>query len=159
MRDFQIWKTVSLGNHPSPDAYRAALDQEGIEFRRWGESSLLMMHLEETKGASIELVLLSFDDLGLKDVAEYSAICRTGQDLGLRLCPQEVGPALRLQYLDQPRGERVLVAMSAIVDHDAEGCAFCVGNEPWGARYLEGDSGSYNDLWSNDTLIAFSLRK
>jgi hypothetical protein len=43
-------------------------------------------------------------DLGCPEGAIYSEICRRAADAGLSLCPLELAPHLRLQYLDQPEG-------------------------------------------------------
>ena len=41
-------------------------------------------------------------------------ILKKGQEMGLQLCPAEVGPQLRLQYDDQPRDESLFIAMKPI---------------------------------------------
>lgn len=53
---------------------------------------------------SLETVELTVHDLGLPEGATLSGIFKRANELGLKLCPVELGPCLRLQYLDQPGG-------------------------------------------------------
>jgi hypothetical protein len=60
---------------------------------------------------------MSPDNLGFKNSALYVDICAKAVELGLELCPAEVGPALRLQYGGQTQSEWALfIAMEAIAD-------------------------------------------
>jgi len=53
---------------------------------------------------SLQTVELTVCDLGFPDGATTSQIFNRASDLGLELCPVELGPYLRLEYLDQPEG-------------------------------------------------------
>jgi hypothetical protein len=55
-------------------------------------------------GASVEV---SLHDIYARAVA-----------LGFELCPAEVGPTLRLNYLDQPLGEFLRIAMQSVSRYD-----------------------------------------
>ena len=64
----------------------------------------------------VDLVVLSPAELGL--TAEFVSlrdIYDRAEKLGLFLAPAEVGPALRLQYRDQPIGEFLHIGMKPIV--------------------------------------------
>ena len=50
----------------------------------------------------IEIVSLSVADLGFGDGASYGQLTTRALDLGLVECPLELGPHLRLQFIDQP---------------------------------------------------------
>lgn len=52
----------------------------------------------------IRTIEVSVADLGYPDGAIIANIFQRAGELGLCLCPLEVGPHLRLQYLDQPEG-------------------------------------------------------
>ena len=60
--------------------------------------------------------VVSVSELGFYRSAKYKDLCAKALELGLQLCPAEVGPALRLSYKDQPGGERLRIAMKAITD-------------------------------------------
>jgi hypothetical protein len=53
---------------------------------------------------TIETVDVSVLDLGFAQGATISLIYEASAALGLSLCPLEVGPHMRLQFLDQPEG-------------------------------------------------------
>lgn len=72
----------------------------------------------------IELVRLKVRDLGFKNDATTEEIYRRAEKLGLEVCPAEVGPNLRLQYMDQPTGEYFWIAMKQITDRDGSPSVF-----------------------------------
>ena len=53
---------------------------------------------------SVMIVELTVRNLGFRRYAAIAEIHGRAGDLGLGLCPLELGPYLRLQYLDQPEG-------------------------------------------------------
>lgn len=59
--------------------------------------------ISETRYA-VTTVELTVRDLGLPQGATIAEIHARAETLGLGLCPLELGPHLRLQYLDQPEG-------------------------------------------------------
>jgi hypothetical protein len=62
----------------------------------------------------VELVIVSAADLGFKKTATRKDIYARATELGLVLCPAEVGPQLRLQYPDQAKGEWLFIGMEPI---------------------------------------------
>lgn len=52
----------------------------------------------------LQTVELTVGDLGFPDGAPMGAIYGRANELGLELCPLELGPHLRLVFLDQPEG-------------------------------------------------------
>ena len=72
-------------------------------------------------------------ELGFDSSATTEEIYTRANELGLGLCPAEVGPQLRWQYSDQPKNKWLFVAMESIeisianfhvfgLMHDEEGC-------------------------------------
>jgi hypothetical protein len=53
---------------------------------------------------SIQTVELTVGDLGFPAGATTDQIFNRARELGLELCPIELGPYLRMEYLDQPEG-------------------------------------------------------
>lgn len=53
---------------------------------------------------TVEVVTLSVAELGFGDGATIDRIVERAASRGLGLCPMELGPHFRLQYLDQPEG-------------------------------------------------------
>jgi len=68
----------------------------------------------------IDLAVVSGADLGFTDSVPRVDIYARAQERGYGLCPPEVGPQLRLQYLDQPEGEHLLVGMEPIASSDCD---------------------------------------
>ncbi|MFD1848896.1 helicase [Oceanobacillus bengalensis] len=53
---------------------------------------------------TLKIVELAIRDLGFPRGATMPQIYKRANELGLELCPLELGPHLRLAYLDQPEG-------------------------------------------------------
>lgn len=52
----------------------------------------------------LEIVEITVDSLGFSKGTTIDRICERAVQLGMALCPLELGPHLRLQYRDQPEG-------------------------------------------------------
>ncbi|MHB8913452.1 MAG: hypothetical protein ACYC4I_00345 [Minisyncoccota bacterium] len=155
--EMPVWKTVKLGTCKTPDEYRKALKKAGRRIGDWGGAILgrISCSQEET---DFDLVALSVGDLGFKDGARYADICAKAIELGLELCPAEVGPALRLQYGDQPKGEWLHIAMEAITDRDGDFYIFRVEHDD-AELWIYGYYGHSVDVWSPGLRFVFGRRK
>jgi hypothetical protein len=81
----------------------------------------------------VDLVVLSVFELGFgKQGASLNDIYTRAKSLGFALCPPEVGPQLRLQYLEQPRGEVLHIAMEPIAKYDGHLVSLSLENGEWG---------------------------
>lgn len=79
-----------------------------------------------------------------------------GVKLGLKLCPPAVGPHLRLEYTDQPSGERLYVAMKPITASDGEPRIFVVAHDSAGLS-LDAARARPDDKWAPDDIFVFCL--
>lgn len=77
---------------------------------------------------SLKLVRLKVGDLGFpKDkYPTTDEIYKRIKELGLELCPPEVGPEYRLKYADQPMGEWVRIGMKQIAGRSGDPFVFSV---------------------------------
>ncbi len=156
-REFAVWKTVKLGLHKSPKDYRAAIKSAKMKIGDWGDDILGRITCLQEE-VDLDLVIMSVGDLGFKGSACYADICAKAVELGLELCPAEVGPALRLQYGDQPRDEWLRIAMEAITDRDGGRGLFCVGHGSDGF-WLDARNGHPGNVWIADIRFVFARRK
>ena len=155
--EMPVWKTVKLGTCKTPDEYRKALKKAGRRIGDWGNDILGRITCSKEE-VDLDLVVLSVGELGFKDGAHYADICAKAQELGLELCPAEVGPALRLQYGDQPKGEWLRIAMEAITDRDGRLSIFSVEHFG-GGLWLYGYYGHPVFVWDADRCFVFGRRK
>lgn len=118
-----------------------------------------------------QVVILSVADLGFPEGALTRELLGSAQDqdllgqpapftggigrqLGLELCMPDVGPALRLQYEDQPLGERIYVAMAPITTPDGDPRVFVIVNGPDGLS-LDAERARPADHWAPSDRFAF----
>ncbi len=99
-----VQRAIRVGGMSKPDLL-AELQLHGIEFN--DSARMLLAHdalLISDEVAVVETVELAVRDLGFADGATIAQIHERAADLGLSQCPLELGPFLRLQFLDQPEG-------------------------------------------------------
>jgi hypothetical protein len=97
--------------------------------------------LSKTKRA-LDLVVVTPADLGLEgENVAVAAVYARAELLGFALCPAEVGPELRLQYLDQPLREALHIAMRPIARYTGEPTTFALINGGTGLL-LTGNDGN-----------------
>lgn len=156
-----IFKTITLGVYESGKAYRRALAKAGFTIDDCANDILDKIQVSQTK-VQLDLVILSVAELGFKEAARYDAIYgydaiyAKAKELGLQLCPAEVGPTLRLTYSDQLRGEWLWIAMDPLPDSDGGLVVFGVAHSSDG-RGLRGDDGVSAYLWGPDGRFVFVL--
>ena len=116
---FQIWRTTTLGSYKGVDSYRDALDAAKMKIGDAADEILgrPTFHYIKEK-TEVELTLLSGAELGIESESSLAEVYRRATQLGLALCPGEVGPQLRLDYRDQPRGESLTIAMEPVKTYD-----------------------------------------
>ncbi len=158
---WKTWKKIKLGTGlKDADDFRKALKKADCNIGDWGNDILgkpaFTVSPEETE---VELVVVSVAELGFKEGATCADIYKRAQELGLDLCPNEVGPQLRLQYKDQPKGEWLLIGMEPITGSDGHLFVFSVGRHDGGRQWLDGDYGKPDFFWYAGYRWVFLRRK
>ncbi|MBI4022151.1 MAG: hypothetical protein HY372_02245 [Candidatus Andersenbacteria bacterium] len=158
--ELTVWKTIKIGTGiKNGKAFCSELEKKDFRIGDWacdmlGQKAFTVATQEE----DVDLVRLSVYDLGFKEGARYDAICAKALELGLELCPAEVGPQLRLQYPDQPRDEWLVIAMEAIRDSGGYLGVFDV-DHGYRGRWLSSDDGYLDYFWDADDRFVFRARK
>jgi hypothetical protein len=135
-----IWRTVTLGTYKTIDALRDALDAKRIHVGDRADEIIgrPALNLSEMR-RDARLVVLAVSDLGFEEEGPSLAeIYARARELGFELCPAEVGPQLRLQYLNQPLGEFLHIAMAPIAIFGGESADFTVANGGAGLILIAG---------------------
>ncbi|MGG1791939.1 helicase [Bacillus mycoides] len=99
-----ITRTVEVGGLTKSQLIQK-LQQYSILMNEYGERLLAddKFTTSNTK-YSLQTVELTVIDLGFPDGANTAQLFKRASELGLELCPLELGPQLRLEYLEQPEG-------------------------------------------------------
>lgn len=140
--ELPVWKTVTLGQHRGVDAVRNAFDSAWIVV---GESANEILGRPAFTFAreprELNLVVRSVAELGFGAAgATLADVYARALGLGLELCPEEVGPQLRLQYVNQPVGEFLHVAMKPQRSYGGEMIDFTIANSGAGLTLLGGSA-------------------
>jgi hypothetical protein len=150
-------ETIKIGGKDAEKLIEE-MQEENIDISEYAMSMLKSKDfavLEENEDAI--LIRLKVRDLGISHPTTDNIYKRI-KELGLELCPADVGPHLRLQYQNQPMGEWVWIGMKQIFDRDGCQSVFVLIrfesglwlNVNWSEPTLE---------WSPEGEIVFRLRK
>ncbi|MBP9731966.1 MAG: hypothetical protein KBD29_00705 [Candidatus Magasanikbacteria bacterium] len=122
-----FWKTIRFkGGFSSGKDFEDAIKQMGGKVTpeassMFRSSSFTVLKQEK----EFDLVRISVADLtcAMDPIRPYTdSICGRAEELGLELCPIEMAAQLRLQYINQPKGEKLLIGSPM----PSDGHAFCV---------------------------------
>ena len=111
------------------------------------------------KQENMELVFLTVKDLGFPQGTKTADIYQKAKDLGLELCPAELGPQLRLQYMNQPMNEWLYVGMKQMSDSDGRPFVFQLARYDDGERWLDDYWAKPDRKWHPRSRFVFRLRK
>lgn len=117
----EVWKTIKLGTPRFKRArdFSRALNDLKIMVSNGANDILYGRRFKvAAKKTEVDLVRVEASKLGLKKPASYKQICAKMTECGMELCPIEVGPQLRRQYLMQPNGERLIVCTKLFGDEE-----------------------------------------
>jgi len=99
-----IVRTVEVGGHTKSQLLKK-LQQNSILMNKFGEKLITDEKFNTTnKIYSVRTVELKVRNLGFPEGATIPQVYKKANQVGLKLCPLELGPYLRLKYLDQPEG-------------------------------------------------------
>ncbi|MFZ2682090.1 MAG: hypothetical protein WAZ14_03295 [Patescibacteria group bacterium] len=149
---------IEIGDKTSEEL-RDLLTESGVKI---GDYADFMMNspefMKRQESEIVELIRLKVRDLGLFSRPTTDQIYARIGELGLELCPAEVGPRYRLIYKDQPVGEYIAVGMKPIIGQNGYPFVFSVGRRGDGS-WLNDSWARPDEQWNPDHEFLFRLRK
>ena len=149
----ETFKIIEIGTYKDVKSLRKALEESGAQIGNWASDILNKAKLSKSK-QSLDLVALTVAELGFPEGAKLEDIYKAAKNQGLDLCPDEVGPQLRLQYSNQPNGEWLVIAMEPIKDSVGVLLLFLVRCS-YGGRWLGACYGGPGNFWNADCRFVF----
>ena len=129
-----------------------ALKKQGFETSDWAKDMLEKTEYSKEK-QEFQIVSFSVESLGFTEGAEYKDIIARAKQLGLELCPAELGPQIRLKYNDQPENEWLYLAMNPIAQAGFESVFdLCRGRS---GLWLGRDFGGPESFWNPEDQFLF----
>jgi hypothetical protein len=132
---FPTWKTIMIGAFADIATLKAELIDAGCVITATARDILDLSGVTFSAVLTdVDLVCATVGELGFIEQAHFGQICARIRELGFELCGSEIGPMLRLQYLDQSFNEWLTVAMNPHTGSDGDPCIFRVGRDvdaPW----------------------------
>lgn len=99
-----IIRTIKVGGLTKSQLLQK-LQQHSILLNKFGEKLFADDKFTVSDNIySVRAVELKVRDLGFLEGATIPQLFKKANQVGLKLCPLELGPHLRLEYLDQPEG-------------------------------------------------------
>ncbi len=116
--DFPIWKNIEIGTGIKKGSeFVDILKEKKILISP--DAKTLLEGIELTENIKeLNLVRVTPQDLGFKEMPSLKAINQRALELGLKLCPAEVGPYLRAEYTDQPKHTWLSIGMEPVMVKD-----------------------------------------
>jgi hypothetical protein len=133
------------------------LENEGYEIYNYARD-ILQKIVFSKEGHKYNLVSFSVGALGFNSGATTAEIYEKAQELGLELCPAEIGPQLRLQYKDRLTNEWLLIAMEPISGSDGNPNVFRLARYS-GGSWLYADIAGSTRRWYPGNRFVFASRK
>jgi hypothetical protein len=154
---FQIWRKIAFGTYKGVDAYRRALDSAGIKIGNAADEILGRPAFSfGTMKTDVDLVLVSAADLGVEMESSLAGVYKRARQVGLELCPAEVGPQLRLDYRNQPLGEALDIAMESLATYSGDPTILTLVNWGTGLALISRD-GRSESMVSPTSRFVFAL--
>lgn len=113
-----------------------------------------------SRKADVELAVVSPAQLGFtSDNVTLADLHARARNLGFELAPAEVGPQLRIQYLDQPMGEFLIIGMEPIKTWSGEPIILNVANGGAGLILIGQDGRAEAEIPVTSRIVLVRSRK
>jgi len=145
--------TYELATDPTIQSAAQAkekLTEKGIYISEYGDDLLDKTEFSKEQ-QTYKLAQFTVEQLGLPQRATTDEIYSKAQELGLQLCPAEVGPQLRLSYEGK---DWKYIAMKQITDRRGYLNVFCLGADAARLK-LDGDEAKPGFRWVADYRFVF----
>lgn len=160
-------RRVSVGGMAKADLL-TLLDVVGVKLNAMAERLFADVRFDTSPQRSLlRTCEISPGDLGFDHGATMDAIRTRASEYGLVPCPLELGPHMRLQYLDQPEGRThtdevrnqaprgaVTVVSAPVSNDESYPCGFYLRKLD-GVLWLRGYQSWAGHLWSVDDRLVF----
>jgi len=163
---WSVWRTVAIGLRDSPEDLLTLLDESKCYLTEKTRDLVTKIKMVQPSTRMLKLVRVNIVELGLSGRTPYPVICEKALTFGLKLCPQEAGPSLWLQYKDQPEQESIKIASEPIKStfdeqpDDEESrrhmSVFELYNDGNG-RWLTNSVGGDVECYGNETTFIFAV--
>lgn len=151
-------QTVEIGGKGAKQL-EEELKQAGVEMSSYAQDMLRSPEFTTLPTPqNLNTVRLRVEDLGLSIYATTNQVFERAKELGLDLCPAEVGPHLRLQDKKQSIEDWYYIAMKPIVESSGLQLVFGL-NRDEDRLWLRGAWAFPTDQWNPEDEFVFSLRK
>ena len=164
--ELRFLATVTRGRLKNGEEYQKNIKAGGHKVSDW--SSDLLVHPKTkftcaTQEEEWDLFVASNGDMGFTKRATRERIYARmfSQELGWNIekLPAEIGPALRVAYTDQPRGEWLLVSMDPLTGSSGALRLFDVERRGGGESWLHANFGLPGYGWDPGVLWVVGRRK
>lgn len=109
---------------------------------------------------TLDITRLKLRDLGVEGHIRTSQLYKVVKELGLDLCPAEIGPQYRLQYTDQdPEEGGAFIGMEPVLNSRGEQNVFLLTRYHEDSVGLDGAGGEPSYKWSSEREFVFRLPK
>lgn len=148
-------RTVDVG-HLSKSQLLHEFERHSIQMNEMGRRLFADAPLARSESSrTVNTVELQVRKLGFPEGATSAEIFRAASEHGLNLCPIEVGPYLRLQYLDQPEGFWITVSSHKLCDMEDYPNGFYLRRLSDGL-WLRGYTAAPEHVWDPEEHFIFS---
>lgn len=144
---FKIFKTITVDKKPST---------EGINISSYAQD--MLTKIKWNKKQKIDLVRVTVKELGFDNWTTTEKLFARAKEMGLELCPPQVGLQLRVEYKDQPMDEWLYIGMEPISDRYGTPSVFRL-DRVGGGLWLNRDWAYPDSRWYPEDELMFSLSK
>ena len=154
---FEVWRTLTMGGISKDELITRLSD--GFHVSDWAKDIMSKPQFATlSEPTEVHLARVKVKDLGFTEAPTTTELFTRIKEIG-DLCPAEVGPHLRLNLTDQPKGDWFGVAMEPITDSDGDPNIFLLGRNDDGNRCLDATYADPGRQWPLDGEVVFCLRK
>jgi hypothetical protein len=149
-----ISRTVEVGGLSKAELL-AAFRRHKVSMNAYGEALFAAAEFADSVSPHpVETLQVTVRGLGFPDGAMVTDLFACAREQGLELCPLELAPYLRLQYLDQPEGHWITIASPRPPADSRLPSGFYIRRLPDGL-WLRGYVATDDHVWGSDEHFVF----